>query len=120
VLEIYRDEIARYGGLCAVRDNNALLSCIVNPQRDFAGRDLYPTLASKAAILVYSMIKNHPFSDGNKRTAFVCGRVFLRMNGYDITSLENYYELILKIADSSVKQEDVFNWFNASIDVVKK
>ncbi|OGX41837.1 MAG: hypothetical protein A3F87_01220 [Omnitrophica WOR_2 bacterium RIFCSPLOWO2_12_FULL_51_24] len=118
VLDIYREQINKFGGFGAIRDNNALLSVIVNPQREFAGRDLYPTIASKSAILVYSMIKNHPFKDGNKRAAFVCGRVFLRLNGYDVESLEKYNGLILKIAKSEATQEDVFDWFEISIDTL--
>lgn len=118
VLDIYREQINKFGGFGAIRDNNALLSVIVNPQREFAGRDLYPTIASKAAILVYSMIKNHPFTDGNKRAAFVCGRVFLRLNGYDVESLEKYHGLVVKIAKNEATQEDAFDWFEISIDTL--
>ncbi|MFA4887973.1 MAG: type II toxin-antitoxin system death-on-curing family toxin [Candidatus Omnitrophota bacterium] len=115
VLDIYREQINKFGGFGAVRDNNALLSVIVNPQREFAGRELYPTIASKAAIVVYSLIKNHPFVDGNKRTAFIWGRTFLRLNGYDVGALQKYYEIIVKIAKDEVKQEDVFEWFEVSV-----
>ena len=115
-LDVYREQINRFGGFGAVRDNNALLAIIANPQRQFGGIDLYPSLASKAAILVYSIIKSHPFVDGNKRTAFMIGRLFLRLNGYDVKSKKEYYELILKIAKSEAKQEDVFDWFKLSID----
>jgi len=59
-LIFYREQINKFGGFGAVRDNNALLSVIANPQREFAGKELYPTVASKAAIVVYSLIKNHP------------------------------------------------------------
>ena len=115
VLDIYREQISKHGGFCAVRDNNALLSVIVNPQREFAGTELYPTIASKAAILVYSMNKNHPFVEGNKRTAFVCGRVFLRVNGYDVSDFEDYYNIIRKIARDEISQDDVFDWFELSV-----
>ena len=107
-----------HGGFGAVRDNNALLSVIANPQRQFAGQDLYPTIAEKAAIIVYSLIKNHPFMDGNKRTAFVWGRVFLRLNGHDIDSLSGYNDIILKIARDEIKQEDVIDWFKVSVDTL--
>lgn len=120
VLDIYRSHIEQFGGYCAIRDNNALLAVIANPQRQFGGRDLYPTLSSKAAILVFSMIKNHPFVDGNKRTAFICGRVFLRLNGFDVNSIEAYYNLILKIAEGSATKEDVAEWFEISIDTLSR
>ena len=115
VLDSYREQISKYGGFCAIRDNNALLSVIVNPQREFGGAELYPTIASKAAILVYSMNKNHPFVEGNKRTAFVCGRLFLRLNGYDVPDLEDYYRIVRKIARDEISQEDVFDWFELSV-----
>lgn len=118
VLDIYREQINKFGGFGAIRDNNALLSVIVNPQREFAGRDLYPTIPSKAAILVYSMIKNHPFTDGNKRAAFVSGRVFLRLNGYDVESLQEYHGLVVKVAKNEATVEDVFDWFEVSIDTL--
>ncbi len=118
VLDIYREQIAKFGGFGAVRDNNALLSAIANPQRQFAGRDLYPTMASKAAIVVYSLIKNHPFVDGNKRTAFIWGRTFLRLNGYDVESVQKYYEIVVKISKDEVTQEDVFDWFEVSVDTL--
>jgi death-on-curing protein len=119
VVDIYREQISLYGGFGAIRDNNALLSTIANPQRQFAGKDLYPSLASKAGIIVFSLIKNHPFVDGNKRTAFLFGRVFLRLNGYDVESVAKYYELIVKISRGEVKQEDVFEWFEVSIDTLE-
>ncbi|MFA6636791.1 MAG: type II toxin-antitoxin system death-on-curing family toxin [Candidatus Omnitrophota bacterium] len=115
VIDVYREQVGKYGGYCAIRDNGALLAVIANPQRQFAGRDLYQTLADKAAILVFSMLKNHPFVDGNKRTAFICGRVLLRMNGKDASSLEEYYKLIVRIAEGSAEQADVVDWFKMSI-----
>lgn len=118
VLDIYREQISLYGGFGAIRDNNALLSTIANPQRQFAGRDLYPSLASKASIIIFSLIKNSPFVDGNKRVAFIWGRIFLRLNGFDVESVEKYYEMIMKISRGGVKQEDITDWFEVSIDTL--
>ncbi len=115
ILDIYREHTSKFGGFQAIRDNNHLLAVVANPQRQFAGQDLYPSIALKAAILVYSMIKNHPFVDGNKRTAFVCGRVFLRLNGHDVGSLEAYHDLIIKIAATQATKEDALDWFKLSI-----
>ena len=115
IIEIYQEGIEKFGGFGAIRDNDSLLSCVVNPRRIFAGNDLYPTLAEKAGILVFSLLKNHPFVDGNKRTAFVAGRIFLRLNGYDVKSLDEYESLIWKIARSEATRDDVFDWFRLSI-----
>jgi len=116
ILDAYRHQMNRYGGYCAIRDNNVLLSAIANPQRVFAGVDLYPTLAEKAAILVYSLNMGQPFVDGNKRISFICGRLFLRINGHDVTSLEEYCKLIENIANGSATKEDVSDWFRLNID----
>lgn len=117
MLDLYREQVLKFGGLCAIRDNNALLSIIANPQREFAGQELYPTLVSKTAIFVFSIIKNHPFADGNKRTAFICGRVFLRLNGYDISCAHSRFkDLVLRIASGKASLEDVKDWFEVNID----
>jgi len=117
ILDLYKEQISKFGGLCAIRDNNALLSIIANPRREFAGRELYPTISSKSAILVFSIIKNHPFMDGNKRTAYICGRLFLRLNGYDLTCDHICLkDLILNIATSKASLDDVKDWFEVNID----
>ena len=85
ILDAYREQLGKFGGYCAIRDNKALLSIVANPLREFAGQELYPTISSKVAITVFSIIKNNPFVDGNKRTAYICGRLFLRLNGYDLS-----------------------------------
>lgn len=117
ILDVYRSQMEKFGGFGALRDNNALLSVIANPRREFAGQELYPTLASKTAVFVFSMIQNHPFVDGNKRTAYVCGRLFLRLNGHDLTCEHvRFKDLILNIASSRASLEDVKDWFRINID----
>lgn len=111
ILQIYRFQIEKYGGAYGITDNNILLSVVANPQRQFGKRELYKGITSKVAIFVYTMIKNHPFLDGNKRTAFVGGRVFLRINGYDVKSIKDYYNLISKIGKNEFSMREVFNWF---------
>lgn len=116
ILDIYRGQIEKFGGFGAIRDNNALLSIIANPRREFAGQELYPTLASKVAILIFSIIKNHPFIDGNKRTAYISGRLFLRLNGYDlICEHDRFKDLILNIVISKASLDDVRDWLEINI-----
>lgn len=71
-----------------------LESALNNPRQTFDGHELYPTLTKKAAILYYSLIKNHPFENGNKRTATAALLVFLFINGFrlkrDGDSTEDY------------------------------
>lgn len=120
IIEIYQEGIEKFGGFGAIRDNDALLSVVANPHRVFAGNDLYQTLEEKVGILVFSLLKNHPFIDGNKRTAFIAGRVFLQLNGYDVDSVLGYETLILKIARSEATKDDVFDWLRSSIKTLEQ
>lgn len=119
ILDVYREQATTFGGFCAIRDNNALLSIVANPRREFAGRELYPDIQTKVSILVFSIVKNHPFVDGNKRTAYVCGVLFLRLNNYDlICEHERFKDLVLNIAANKATLDDVKDWF--AIHITKK
>lgn len=76
-MEIHTRLIARFGGLDGIRDPGLLESALYRPQTGY-----YGTLAEMAAAMFESLIKNHPFIDGNKRVAFFATDVFLRLNGY--------------------------------------
>ena len=82
VLAIHHDQVTKYGGLHGIRDLNLLISAISRPQASFAGEDLYTNIFLKAAALVHSLVLNHSFIDGNKRTAIVSAARFLFINGY--------------------------------------
>lgn len=69
VLEIYQRVMHQSGGLVGVRDLGALESAVAQPRMTFDGEELYSTIVEKAAALGFSLIQNHPFVDGNKRTA---------------------------------------------------
>jgi death-on-curing protein len=72
VLRIHERMIVQYGGSLGGINQNGLESALAAPQQTTFGEDLYPDISAKAAILFYLLIKNHPFIDGNKRTAFTC------------------------------------------------
>ena len=82
ILFIHARLIEETGGRHGVRDLSMLLSALGRPQASFDDQDLYPDLFSKAAALMDSLIRNHPFVDGNKRTGATAAGVFLRRNGY--------------------------------------
>lgn len=84
VLEIYRHVMDQSGGMTGVRDVGALESSVSQPRMSFEGKDLHTTLTEKAATLGYSVIQNHPFIDGNKRTGHAAMEMFLLLNGYEI------------------------------------
>lgn len=78
--------IARAKSKAGVRDFSLLHSAIERPKATYAGRDLYPTIFAKAAALLQSLCLNHPFIDGNKRTAWTVTHKFLWDNGYHLKS----------------------------------
>ena len=80
-LAIHSAAVARFGGLDGVRDKGLLESALAQPFQTFGGEELYPTVAQKAARYAYGIASNHPFADGNKRTATAVMGAFLRMNG---------------------------------------
>ena len=82
IIIIHEDQIVRYGGYSGLRDINLLESAVFRSQSSFGGEDLYRTIFDKASALMHSLILNHPFVDGNKRTGTVCMLVFLELNGY--------------------------------------
>src|SRR5690242_1545365 len=75
------------GGSQGVRDRGRLESALAGMQQEVFGEDLYPTIFEKAAVLLRGIIADHPFIDGNKRTAMIAALVFLNLNGYDTSRL---------------------------------
>ena len=84
-LFIHARLIDETGGAHGVRDLGLLLAALARPQATFDGQELYPDLFSKAAALVESLLQNHPFVDGNKRTGITSAAMFLQLNGYKLT-----------------------------------
>lgn len=111
ILVIHEDQIKRYGGTSGLRQLSLLESSLFRPQSTFDGKDLYESLFDKAAALIYSLIQNHPFLDGNKRTGIVAGFVFLEMNGLIVnTEKEEIVDIVVSIATQKWNVERVSNW----------
>ncbi len=81
VLGIHADQIRMYGGASGLRDLELLQSAIAMPETTFDGEYLHPSLFEMAAAYLFHLARNHPFVDGNKRTALMCALVFLGLNG---------------------------------------
>jgi death-on-curing protein len=110
-LEIYRRVVQATGGFEGLRDLNALESAVSLPRATFDSKDLYPTLAEKAAALGFSIIQNHPFIDGNKRTGHAAMELFLLLNGSEIdASIDEQENVILQVASSKLKREEFAAW----------
>jgi death-on-curing protein len=111
VIAIHEELINKIGGINGIRDENLLDMSINSPFHTFGGTDLYPSLIDKAAHLVFSLIKNHPFLDGNKRTGVTVMLIFLKSNGLEIDCTnEELAELGLGLADGSYDEERAKEW----------
>lgn len=112
VLFIHSRLIDETGGLHGIRDLGLLQSAASRPRTTFGGRELYPDVFHKAAALMESLIKNHPFIDGNKRTAITSAGIFLEINGNFLeTSQKELERFTLTIATERVSIQDSAEWF---------
>ncbi|MEH2194105.1 MAG: type II toxin-antitoxin system death-on-curing family toxin [Nostoc sp.] len=84
VLDIHQCQIQRFGGTSGVRDEGLLDSALAQPQSTFGGELLHPTIHEQAAAYLYHLAMNHPFLDGNKRTAFAVMDTFITLNDYSL------------------------------------
>jgi death-on-curing protein len=111
ILFIHARLIEETGGGHGVRDLGLLLSAVGRPQASFEGQELYPDLFSKAAALMESLIRNHPFVDGNKRTGVTAAGLFLRRNGCRLTATNaDLVAITIKIAQSQRDVAELSNW----------
>jgi len=111
VVAMHSELIAETGGLDGVRDANMLDASVNSPFHTFNGQYLYPTIQAMAAHLAFSLIKNHPFLDGNKRIGILSMLVYLEMNGLPVTCTND--ELItigLGLAESTIDEADLIEW----------
>lgn len=115
-MELQRLILAQSGGSAGVRDRGALDSAVAQPRMTFGGQDLYPTLAEKAAALGFSLVKNHPFVDGNKRIGHAAVEVFLVLNGHEIAAeVDEQEQVILGLASGSRSRAKFTEWLRARI-----
>ena len=109
--EIHKLVIEMFGGSHGIRDYNGLESALARPFQTFDNQDLYLNTLLKAASLIESILINHPFIDGNKRTGYVLLRIFLIQNGIDIlASQEEKYVFIIGVASGTLKYDQILDW----------
>jgi len=111
VEQIHKILIDTFGGSHGMRDLNALKSALARPFQTFDNKELYPRAIDKAACLLESILSNHPFLDGNKRTGYVIARLYLINNGADIFASEaEKYEFIIDIASRKIIFDQIVKW----------
>ena len=112
-IEIHSILIERFGGSNGVRDSELLDSAINRPYQTFDGKDLYSTATDKAAAILESIVKNHPFIDGNKRTGYVLARLLLMNEGLDIiTNQEEKYQFVISISTGVLSFDEIKEWLD--------
>ena len=98
-----------------MRDEGLMESAIARPYQTFGGEDLYPSLYEKAAAIAESIIINHPFNDGNKRTGFLAMLTILDEDNLSITlPNETIYEFVIKIATGEIKFDEIVVWLKTN------
>jgi death-on-curing protein len=106
VREIHAEALKQFGGLRGVRDENLLVSAVLAPQSSFGGKSPYADIVEVAAAYLFYICCNHPFLDGNKRTAMMAAIVFLRLNGIEpLPDSENWEKLMLDVAASKLDRD---------------
>ena len=119
VLLLHEISIKEFGGSRGVRDMGLFESAVMQAQQGFGGSDLYPSLADKASILAYALCKNHPFIDGNKRTAALAMLTFIDLNGYEIAVPKGeIHRVILNVADGTTSREELSHWIETNIQTL--
>ena len=109
---LHHELLAVFGGLAGVRDRGNLEAAIARPAMTFGGEDLYPDVAAKAAALMHSLILNHPFVDGNKRTGAAAAELMLELNGWALVAGDQDLEdLTLATARGEMSAEALAIWF---------
>lgn len=119
ILCLHEMLITEIGGSSGVRDIGLVESAVARPRQSFADEDLYPSLFEKAAALFESLIKNHPFVDGNKRTAALSSISFLQRNGWRCNATdESLVEFALLVSQKSPGIDTIAEWFQAHSEPV--
>ncbi len=106
-------QLAEHGGIDGTRDEGLLESALMKPQNVFLYSDVHVDYARLAASYAYGIATNHPFLDGNKRTALVVSLTFLYSNGYTFTgSYIEEYDVFIKVASGQWNEDELTQWFS--------
>lgn len=111
-MDIQNYQIQHFGGDPGLRDRSLLESAIGNVQAMFGGQYLYPDIYTQATAYLYSIVKNHPFVDGNKRAGAMAAVVFLELNGYHFNAPPDVFaNLVIDVAAGKTQKETIIEFF---------
>lgn len=115
VLAVHDEQLAEHGGPSGIRDLGAVESALARP-RNLAAYEACDDLARLAAAYAYGIVRNHGFTDGNKRTALVIADLFLMLNGDELVSTPADNVLtILGVAGGTLSEEELASWIRENI-----
>jgi death-on-curing protein len=116
VIAIHQVLIDEFGGATGIRDQSLLEAALFRPTQTFDRKELYPTPIEKAAAVLESVVVNHPFVDGNKRTGYVLMRMILLEAGLDINaSQEEKYDLVMGVAKGDFNHSRIAQWISEKV-----
>jgi len=112
-IAIHLRQLSEHGGGVGVRDNGLLQSAMARPQNAFHYNQIV-SLTRLSAAYMFGIAKNHPFVDGNKRTAYVVARAFLILNGFDINATkEEKYLTVYALAEGMLTEDELADWLES-------
>jgi death-on-curing protein len=112
VLAIHKQQLAEHGGTSGIRDKGLLASALARPKNLFYYEPDKSTMPRLAAGYAFSLARNHPFVDGNKRVALVVSLLFLRLNGLDLSApMPERYTVFMALAQGSLTEDELSSWF---------
>ena len=112
VIELHQQQIEQHGGADGIRDRGALESALARPAQLLAYGS--PDLSDLAAALAFGIVRNHPFTDGNKRVSFLASVLFLRLNGCDL-GRGDYHQRWFDFAADKGTESELAAWFRERI-----
>jgi death-on-curing protein len=116
LLQLYEAVMDASGGSPGIADLGLIESALAQPRATFGEQELYRDLASKAAALGYSLIRNHGFTDGNKRIGHAAMEVFLLLNGWEIVcGVDEQESVVLQVASGASSREGFTQWLNSHL-----
>ncbi len=119
-LAFHQQVVAATGGSHGVRDMGGLEAALARPQATFGGMDLYPSAIEKAAAILESVVKNHPFVDGNKRAGYVLMRLILRTYDLDVRANDDEeYARVIQVATGKLDVAGVRAWLESRVQPVR-
>ncbi len=119
-LAIHAELISETGGSHGIRDQGGLEAALARPFATFSGHDLYPGPIAKAAALLESIVINHPFLDGNKRTGYTLSRLMLLTYDVDlVASDDEEYDMVIRVATGQMDVDAIRDWMKDRVKAAK-